>query len=462
MSDSRSDYFFKKTIESFYNFIIVDDKGIIVYVNEFYARVMGVDQEKVIGRYVADVIPNTRMLEVLENKQIQIGSLMTIYDHTLGQDVTVVCNRRPIWDGDTVIGAMAETTNLDLGEVDTLYNEIMQIRKENSIYKAQLEMLTQQRGPLDTMIGRAVALVELKKSILTYAPTTLPILICGETGTGKELFSNAIQQLSSRNANSFVKVNCAAVPKELLESEFFGYADGAFTGAVKGGKPGKFELANNGTLLLDEIGELPLPLQAKLLRVLQENELERLGSNQTIKLNIRILCSTNQDLEDMVNQGLFRSDLYYRINTVELCIPPLRQRPEDIPLLVTHFIRKVNQEYNLKVSSISAEAQNLLAQHTWPGNVRELEHVLERACVLCKAGSLEKWHFEFLALKLKSSQSGEPGPDDHLTQWKTSAECEAILLALQRAGGNKAKAARMLGIDRSNLYIKMKKFHIDL
>ena len=457
------DRYMRASIEAFYNFIIVDAKGEIVYVNEHYAGVLGRKLEDIIGEDIQKVIPNTRLKEVLRTQKEEIGSIMSFYDHLLGDDVTVVCNRRPIWEDGKLIGVMAETTNRDLSEVEILYKKINEMQAENNKYREQIETLTTQRGPLDAIVGKSVPLMEVKKAILDYASYNLPVLFTGETGTGKEMFSNAIQQLGLRSQNSFVKINCAAIPKELMESELFGYEEGAFTGAKKGGKPGKLELANHGTLLLDEVGELPLPSQVKLLRVLQEGELERIGGTNAISVDFQLLCSTNRDLSQMVEEGMFRRDLYYRINTVELKIPPLRERIDDLPLLCMRFIHKINQTYGFEIFGISQEAINCLGTHSWPGNVRELEHTLERAAVLCKSGSIDQSHLVFF------KPSTQPRPESahivksaggSLSKQRGQLERDAIIAALRKAGGNKAKAARSLNIDRSNLYAKIIKYHI--
>lgn len=453
-------------IESFCNFIIVDAEGKIVYVNQQYSATLGRRTEDILGRDVREVIPNTRMLETLQTQEEEIGSIMTLFDHRLGHEVTVVCNRRPIWEDGKLIGAMAETTNRDLSEVKKLYKRINEMQAENRRYRAQIEILTTKKGPLDIIIGQAPAMMEVKNALLDHAPSDLPVLFTGETGTGKELFANALQQLSRRSHSSFVKINCAAIPKDLMESEFFGYEDGAFTGARKVGKPGKIELADHGTLLLDEVGELPMTMQAKLLRVLQENELERVGGTRSIPVDLRLICSTNRDLAQMVEDGTFRRDLYYRINTVELHIPPLRERMEDLPLLCTRFIHKIDQTYGLQISGISPDALAYLGGHRWPGNVRELERTIERAAILCKEGSIERRHLSFfrpVPMAEGRSPAGDAAPDvGSLHARRDQTEREAIVAALKKAGGNKSKAARLLHIDRSDLYAKIKKYHIEL
>lgn len=466
MTREQIERYIRACAECFCNFIIVDIEGKIVYVNQQYSATLGRKLEDLVGKDVQEVIPDTRMLEILRTGQEEIGSSMSFFDHSLGHEVTVVCNRRPIWENGKLIGAMAETTNRDLGEVEKLYKKINEVQKENCQYKAQLETVTTAKGPLDIIVGQAETIMEVKGALLDYAPSDLPILLTGETGTGKELFANAIQQLSRRSKNGYVKINCAAIPKELMESEFFGYEDGAFTGARRGGKPGKIELANHGTLLLDEVGELPITMQAKLLRVLQENELERVGGTRSIPVDLRLLCSTNRDLAQMVEDGTFRRDLYYRINTVELHIPPLRERIEDIPLLCARFIYKINQKSGSEITNITQEALAYLGRHSWPGNVRELEHTIERAAVLCRRGMIDLSHLSFfkpVPAAKGARRTWEPERDmGSLNEKKSQAEREAVIAAIKKAGGNKAKAARLLQIDRSSLYAKLKKYKINI
>jgi len=273
-----------------------------------------------------------------------------------------------------------------------------------------------------------------------------------------------VHQLSNRRYGNFIKVNCAAIPKDLLESELFGYSEGAFSGASKGGKVGKFEQANNGTILLDEIGELPLPLQSKLLRILQEHKLERIGSIKSIQLDIRIICCTNQNIEQMINEGRFRQDLYYRINTVELNIPPLRDRLTDIPLLCEHFIKKINQYHNCSIVGISDKVLQHFLNYNWPGNVRELEHVLERACVMSSTAILDVEHFDFFLPRIYRNITIEDNDSfsklETLSNKKNHAEQKAIIQALETTKGNKSKAAILLDITRSQLYEKLKRYDL--
>ena len=269
------------------------------------------------------------------------------------------------------------------------------------------------------------------------------VLIEGETGTGKSLLAKYIHYLSPRRDKPFVKVNCAAIPDTLLEAELFGYARGAFTGAVRD-KPGKVELAEGGTLLLDEIGDMPLPLQAKILHLVQEKEFERLGDTKTRRVNLRIIASTNKNLKELMKQGLFREDLYYRLGVVRLHLPPLRERREDIPLLVSKFVEKYSQKYARKIRGVSSEAMRLLLSYSFPGNVRELENMIERAVITCKGSLINPEDIEL----------------DTDRGIKAQEEKEKILRVLEQTGGNRSLAARILGIHRTTLWRKLKELGI--
>jgi len=456
-------------LESFPNFVIVDNNGRIVYVNEVYAKLLGTTKESAIGKSVEAVIPDTRLQIVLKTGKEEIGSVMALYDHSKGHEVSVVCNRIPIKENGKVIGALAATTMNNIFDVAKLHKEIEAIKLENRFYQEKLDAMEKSMNPLERIIGQSAAIKNLKKVISDYADSNLTILITGETGVGKEVFAKAVHQMSNRTYNNYVKINCAAIPSTLLESELFGYADGAFTGAVKGGKIGKFELADKGTLLLDEIGEMPMDLQVKLLRVLQEKEFERVGGIKTIPFTARLICCTNQNIETMIAEGKFRQDLYYRINIVEMLIPPLRERPEDIEPLSRFFLHRINQENHLHIQGIDEKVIELFQSYEWPGNIRELEHVIERAAVVCRKDMISTKELGFFIDKQKrkgigltdeGSQQAHLSEDYSLRRQTQNTEKELIIQALRQTGGNKTKAAKLLNIDRSRLYNKIKKHHI--
>ncbi|MDF2628165.1 MAG: norR 27 [Symbiobacteriaceae bacterium] len=298
--------------------------------------------------------------------------------------------------------------------------------------------------PFARLIGNSSAMVELRRLGRLAAGSSATVLLLGESGTGKELMARAIHAASGRCGGPFVAVNCAAVPDGLLEAEFFGYAEGAFTGARRGGKPGRFEQAHGGTLFLDEVGELAQPLQAKLLRAVQEREVEPVGATRPVRVDVRVIAASNRDLGEMVERREFRLDLYYRLNVVALRMPALRERPEDLPGLAEHLLGRLGKAG--AVPCLSPEALALLVAYSWPGNVREMENWLERALVLGQGPVLGPELFPEAGVK-----TGEGS-------WRRSrseAERAALVGALARAGGNKAAAARLLGLSRSQFYEKL-------
>jgi two-component system, NtrC family, response regulator AtoC len=331
------------------------------------------------------------------------------------------------------------------------------------------------------LVGQSSEIQSIFAVIEQVADTPSTVLITGESGTGKELVAKALHEHSSRRGEPFIKINCAAIPKTLMESELFGYEKGAFTGATSS-KPGRFELADGGTLFLDEIGEIPVEMQVKLLRAIQESEFERVGGLKTIKVDVRLITATNRDLEQEIQRGNFREDLYYRLNVVPLHIPPLRKRTGDIPLLVAHIIKKFNERLRKTITSIADDALAALEAHSWPGNIRELENVLERTILFTKGERIERSDIQLggasePAIHLHPAHGTGPIPpiteedleDDHpsspggslkdIVRAETSrVERELIVKALDETGGNVTQAARLLKISRKSLQMKMKEF----
>jgi formate hydrogenlyase transcriptional activator len=310
----------------------------------------------------------------------------------------------------------------------------------------------------DEIVGESAALRRVLKQIETVAPTDSTVLVRGETGTGKELIARALHQLSARRERTFVKLNCAAIPTGLLESELFGHEKGAFTGAINQ-KIGRFELAHQGTLFLDEVGDIPPELQPKLLRVLQEQEFERLGSTRTLRVDVRLVAATNRDLAPMAGNGQFRSDLYYRLNVFPVMLPPLRERREDIPRLARHFAQKVGRRLGRRIETIPTEVMDALVRYPWPGNIRELENIIERAVILSPGPAL---HINLSDLKAEAGQAEAPaGSSSAVTL--ADAERDHIVSTLRETswvlGGPNGAAAR-LAMKRTTLQSKMKKLGI--
>ncbi len=348
------------------------------------------------------------------------------------------------------------------------------LRRENHRLQSQLAeyagyLSKEMHGEFDfgQIVGESPTLRSVLERVEQVAPTNSTVLLRGETGTGKELVAHAVHINSTRDGKPFVRVNCAALSSGVLESELFGHEKGAFTGAVSR-HPGRFELADGGTLFLDECGDIPLEVQVKLLRVLQEREFERVGGTETVRVDVRVVSATHRDLEEMVRQGKFREDLYYRLNVFPIQLPPLRERTEDIPRLVEHFVAKFNRESGKRVRGFDDEALARLAQYNWPGNVRELENVIERAIILARGQDVTSADLDFGTRPPATAQSSGQvqGPLAALGSKPLQArlgeqERNEIVSAIERSSGNIAKAARLLGINRSTLYYRMRKHSLE-
>jgi len=332
--------------------------------------------------------------------------------------------------------------------------EIRSLREENRALREELGRKYQ----WDNIVGRSPAMQQIFASIMRVAPTRATVLLAGESGVGKDLIARAIHFHSPRKDRPFVKINCTALPENLMESELFGYEKGAFTGATTS-KPGKFEQADSGTVMLDEIGDVPANIQVKLLRVLQEREFERLGSNKTLHIDVRVIAATNRDLRVALEEGTFREDLYYRLNVVPLEIPPLRERKEDIPYLAEHFVEKLAPEMGNQITGITHAAMDKLMQYSWPGNVRELENVIERSIVMASGDKLDANDIR-LDMNLRPRQSNG---DLTLPEGMSldTYEQELIRDALKRSNGNKSQAARLLGLTRNALRYRLTQMGIE-
>ncbi|PTM59927.1 sigma-54 interaction domain-containing protein [Desmospora activa] len=438
--------------ESAYEGIVVTDpQGTVRMLNETYARFLGVKAGDVIGKHVTEVVENTRMHIVAKTGKAELAQVQRIGEGDM------VVHRIPIKQGGRVKAVVGKVLFQDVRELHALSARVLQLKQELDYYKGELiKHLGVKYGPTD-ITGTSPAIQTAKKWAERAALTDSTVLITGESGTGKELFAHSIHRLSHRNRGPFVKLNCAAIPDNLVESLLFGYTDGAFTGAVKGGRKGKFEMAHRGSIFLDEIGELSLPMQVKLLRVLQEKEVEPVGSVNAVKVDVRIIAATNRNLEEMVSDGEFREDLYYRLNVISLKVPPLRERSDDIPLLGMELMRKLSTEVGVKAKGISTQAMEALQAYHWPGNVRELKNVLERALHLVEADEIQLDH---LPLHL-SGREGTANRPVSLKDAVAHAEREALRHSLTLSGGDRNRAIQLLGISRSGFYQKLKKYGMD-
>jgi PAS domain S-box-containing protein len=451
----RSLEMYKLIFDSIYNGAIVTDvSGKITHFNKPYGEFLRVNPEDQIGRHCTESVENSRMHIVAKTGIPEINQSHRIMGNNM------VVQRIPIKKDGRVIAVFGQVMFKDVKDVGKLASELTLLESKVKLYEEELINLRSTRYTFDSIIGKSQAIMSLKLEARRAASNNFPVLISGESGTGKELFAQAIHHASTRKLYPFVRINCAAIPKNLLESELFGYEKGAFTGAGSSGKPGKFELAHKGTLFLDEVGDLPLEMQPKLLRAIEDYEFERVGGTKVIRTNLRVIAATNQDLEQMLVDGRFRKDLFYRLNVIPLHIPPLRERKTDIIHITQWMLKQMAMEANIPEVKLDAAAQNALKRHEWPGNVRELSNVLERTLSALEGSTIRLQDLPFYLYR-NSKGSSEQNPSS-LKDLQARTEKETIHDALKASNNNKAKAARMLGIHRTLLYKKMKKYHIPL
>lgn len=434
--------------------VITDQMGKIIFFSDTYGKFLGLNPDEVMGKHCTEVIENTRMHIVAQTRVAEINHSQRIKD----QDMVV--QRIPIVMEDGSLFVFGQVMFKDVKDVHTLAKRLNLLETKVALYEKELTSLRSSKYTFDHIAGDGRDVSEIKNQALKAAQTNAPVLLTGESGTGKELFAHAIHFASSRRIHPFIRINCSAIPKELMEAELFGYEPGAFTGAGIKGKPGKFELAQGGSIFLDEISDLPLEVQPKLLRVLEEKELERLGGTRLTRLDFRLIAATNGDLGQLVEEGKFRKDLYYRLNVIPLHIPPIRERKEDIPAIARYLIEKFHREQATRMVEISPEAMEVFKKYPWPGNVRELSNVLERILYTIDGDRISLRHLPVFLQNFNGHQ--ESRMEIKLKQLNSEAEKEAILHCLRLAGNNKNEAARLLGIHRTGLYKKMKKMGIPL
>jgi transcriptional regulator with PAS, ATPase and Fis domain len=436
--------------------IAVDHEARITWINSSYSQLLGLaNPGDAIGKSVRQIIPHTRMPEVVETGK---PLLLDIMEHEQQQ---LVVTRLPYYDEQgRIVGAVAFVLYDDLQPLTPLVAKYRRLHRD--LAAARKALARKERGTrysLGDFVGASPAALEVKRRARLAAGRDMPVLLLGETGTGKEVLAQAIHSVSARADKPFVGVNVAAVPENLLEAEFFGVAPGAYTGADRRTRDGKFQLANGGTLFLDEVGDMPLALQAKLLRALQEGEIEPLGSNAVSRVDVRVIAATSRNLEAMIAEGRFRSDLYYRLNVLEITIPPLRERLADLGVLCEALLGEICAGQDLR-GEITDAGVAALGAYDWPGNVRELRNVLERALTMTEDGDLLDADAIFRVLP--NTPRRQPRltplrPVRALAQTLADAEASAIEAALGASRGNRTEAARLLGISRSVLYEKLAK-----
>ena len=431
--------------------IASDQKGIITNINKTAKEFLKINDSDVMGEPITQYLPDAPIFKVMNLQKPVLDKLTRINKELF------VFNHLPIMIENGVIGSISTFT--DISNVMRAENEVRRTLAKGMIAKYTIEDL----------IHRSHIMREVVTIAKQFASTDTTILITGETGTGKEILSQSIHNLSRRKSKPFVSINCAALPDQLLESELFGYEDGAFTGSRKGGKPGLFEIAHKGTILLDEISATSHSVQPRLLRVLQEREVMRIGGIQLIPIDLRVIATSNKDLGEEVHRGNFREDLFFRLNVLQIYLPPLREKIEDIPLLVMEFIRNISQEHKLEPITIPKSYIDKLMAYFWPGNVRQLQNTIERLILLCGSRFnpkiFEKLYSELILYSPNEKEAiveaNHISLKEQLNHQKKENEADIIRKALERSRFNKGKAAEILGMSRTTLWKKLKELEIE-
>lgn len=428
---------------------VVDAQGVLRYISPTHEKWLGLKRGEALGRMAQDVIPNSRMSEVALSGKAEIGQ-----PYTADGVATRIVSRIPIFQDQQVVGVIGRTLFKGPEAVQRMYEEISRLHAEVQKYRKHLGQLREEHEALTPLIGHSAPMQALKQEIEMVAQLDVPVLIVGESGTGKELVAKALHALSHRKSNQLVSMNLAALPASLLESELFGYAPGSFTGSHRSGRVGKFELADKSTFFLDEVGDIPAEIQVKLLRVLEDHVVERIGENKTRKVDFRLISATHRKMDELVESGAFRLDLYYRIAGVTLYVPSLSERLEDIPELLEHFVRMFCLRNNWPIPLIDSEVSTYLAQLSWPGNIRQLRQKVEEALVFSSGKTLSISHFARRPVSLappRNQSRPEIAEQAKVIQLK-DMERQAAAEAVRFHGGNKSKAATSLAISRSHLY----------
>lgn len=434
-------------------FIITDTEGNVREINKQYADFFGKSRSEIIGKSILNIIPNSKMIDIVKHKLSEEDAVHKYIDgEAKGNSVIVSRSYVEDEDGNVVAGvAQVKFKVQTLAVAKKLMNEY----EELEYYREEF----QNQNRVDNIIGSDPKFREIVKECLKVAKTDIPVLLTGETGTGKEVMAKALHTNSLRYDKPFVSINCAAIPFELLESELFGYMDGAFTGAKRGGKKGKFQLANGGTIFLDEIGDMPSSMQAKLLRVLQEKEIEPLGSEKSIPLDVRVVAATRQDLEAKMKDGSFREDLYYRLSVFNIHIPPLRERGGDSLELAEFFLDELNHKYKT-YKTFSKAVKAYFLKYQWPGNVREVNNVVQSAYAISTENIIDINDIPARMLQQEKPAINLDKNKKSLGQMVDDYEKEVILELLKKHKGNCLEAAKEAGIHKSNFYRKLQKYGI--
>jgi transcriptional regulator with PAS, ATPase and Fis domain len=458
---------YKFALENAYEgIVIVDPQGIVLSASRAYASFLHVDIADMVGKHVTEVIPNTRLHIVARTGKAEIADLQQINGNWM------IASRIPIWRGSELVAVVGKIMfqHIDrLFEMNSKYRDIQTHLHYNDVKGRDMSGA---KYGFEHLIGDSEPLKRLKALARKVAKSDSTVFITGESGTGKELLAHAIHRDSLRRFGPFIAVNCATIPETLFESEMFGYKEGSFTGAKRSGKKGKLQLAHKGTCFLDEIGELTLPQQAKLLRVLQEKEIEPVGGDRPEPIDVRFIAATNVDLPQLVREGKFRQDLYYRIHVIPLHMAPLRERLEDIKPIALALLRQLVQETGIACDGIDADCERLMLEYEWPGNVREMRNVLERALYMMEGTTMNRPALppELTRDASVASQGEKPvvvqtsaEPEQAAGSWKQKMalyERQLLRESLRQAGGDKQQAAQLLGMSKSSLYEKLERYEI--
>lgn len=449
-----------KTMEAFSHILnniheavcVVDKYGKVIFWSKSSEVLYGIKSDDIINKDIREYFPQAILLNVLENRK----SVNSIH-HIPREGSHVFLSAEPLYIDNEFVGSVS--TDRDITEVMNLSIELERTKERLHFLQSEMKKITNTKYSFDKVLGKSESIVNIVNNAKKVARTNSSVLITGESGTGKEVFARALHEESGRKGD-FVAINCSAIPESLFESEMFGYDGGAFTGALKNGKIGKIELANKGTLFLDEIGDMPFYMQAKMLRVLQERQIVRIGSDKVIEIDVRIISATHRDLRKLVNEGKFREDLFYRLNVVNISLPSLRERKEDIPMLITKFIKDFCEENKINYPNMTPEVLKILVNYDWKGNIRELKNAVDHLLIFSQDGEIRTNSLpEHIFNSHRITNLDEE--DFDLQKTIEKVEYETIKKAMNIAGNNKSKAAAILNIPRSTLYYKMNYYTID-
>ena len=427
---------------------ICDRDGIIRFINDAYANYLRVRPEDAMGRHITDFIPDSGIPAVIASGEPELGAWRSIQ----GSERKILVNRIPLRDQDGhVIGAFSLTLFDTPEQMQALLQRVDFLDKKVNSYARRIKSALRASHTINSILGNSPAITAFKSYLLRYARTESPVLILGATGTGKELAASAIHMASNRPDGPFVSINCAAIPKELFESEVFGYVPGAFSGAHKDGKIGQIELADQGTLFLDEVGDLPLHAQVKLLRVLESHKSKRLGAVSEREIDFRLLAATNENLEKAITEGRFREDLFHRLNEFTIRVPLLSECPEDILPMAKFFLERFSKEHRVSLQGFDCLAIAAMREYGWPGNIRELRNTVRSAMLLATNGWITAGNMK-LDLSVR--------PEENVILSEDEKERQLLVKMLEQTGNNRSRTARLLNMSRTTLYEKLKRYGI--